>query len=163
MLIMLFISSMLLTSALFFLHKHKHYPYVIIIIIIIIVLYALCILLFVFLSFQWFVKGRNKCAIFLEILEISRDQNKVNEVTKNCTECSICLNEFNYVKKEDKNVLVLKQCGHKFHRSCIRSWFMHSKDQLGKRKYTCPTCRTPLPKCKRCVQEFFIFKDFKGC
>ena len=45
-------------------------------------------------------------------------------------ECSICLEIC------DKNSLTLKECNHKFHKSCLENWML--------KKNNCPICRTKL-------------------
>lgn len=45
--------------------------------------------------------------------------------------CSICLEEIKYSKKR-------LQCGHKFHKSCIKTWL--------KKSNTCPNCRSEIRK-----------------
>jgi len=47
------------------------------------------------------------------------------------TSCSICINEFTYKEK----LVLLPQCGHFFHRECIKPW-------LKDRKGSCPLCQT---------------------
>lgn len=58
------------------------------------------------------------------------------EVTKNCTECLICLEGFELDNGDHvQDNWVLQVCGHKFHGECMLSWYNIQ------RKRTCPTCR----------------------
>ncbi|KAK1304248.1 RING-H2 finger protein ATL52 [Acorus calamus] len=53
-----------------------------------------------------------------------------------CTDCSVCLSEFN----EDEQLRLLPKCAHAFHVACIDTWF--------KSHNNCPLCRAniaPLP------------------
>ena len=49
------------------------------------------------------------------------------------TSCAVCMEEF--VSDE---MAVRLPCDHRFHESCVRTWL--------KKNFTCPTCRTPLPR-----------------
>uniref|UniRef100_A0A803L791 RING-type domain-containing protein n=1 Tax=Chenopodium quinoa TaxID=63459 RepID=A0A803L791_CHEQI len=64
------------------------------------------------------------------------DVEKLQEISKNCDDCVICLDSFVGEKDDDEygGVKVLEQCGHKFHGFCIDEW-------LSKHR-TCPLCRT---------------------
>ena len=101
--------------------------------------------------------------IEIEKVVVIVDGKKVEEVAENCTECAICLEDlhvdFNEEAAENDNnnnnngvssnndddndsnkILkwVLRQCGHKFHASCLARWFNFG----GK---TCPICRVDVP------------------
>ncbi|KAJ7533522.1 hypothetical protein O6H91_13G053600 [Diphasiastrum complanatum] len=53
-------------------------------------------------------------------------------LTKNCTQCTVCLTEF----QEGEKTRLLPKCNHAFHPECIDMWlFSHS---------TCPLCRINL-------------------
>ncbi|XP_028779896.1 putative RING-H2 finger protein ATL19 [Neltuma alba] len=59
----------------------------------------------------------------------SEHNNENNEVTRNCMDCVICLEDF----KVGELCQVFPRCNHVFHSSCIDCWLAT--------KLTCPTCR----------------------
>ncbi|KAK9698979.1 hypothetical protein RND81_08G145200 [Saponaria officinalis] len=71
----------------------------------------------------------------LEEVVVSLDAQKTKEVTKNCTNCVICMEKLDDNNKEEYECKwIVKQCGHKFHGACLRKWF-----NIG--KLNCPICR----------------------
>ena len=53
--------------------------------------------------------------------------------TTNCTECSICIDEFEVGQK----IRILPRCGHAFHTDCITPW-------LTERQGCCPLCKSEV-------------------
>ena len=68
------------------------------------------------------------------------NKNKQNILKfRNNKECSICLNGLNNNNKNnDKSVVYLDKCKHKFHKKCIKKW--------SRRVKKCPICRTDFDK-----------------
>ena len=56
--------------------------------------------------------------------------SKNHIVTKSCTTCSICIDDF----EEGEKLRLLPRCGHLFHTDCILPW-------LTERKACCPLCK----------------------
>lgn len=59
----------------------------------------------------------------------SGDEEDIND--KDNDTCAICIEPFS-----SKNTNIILDCGHKFHSSCIITWF--------KKELTCPICRKPV-------------------
>lgn len=58
-------------------------------------------------------------------------------------ECSICFDEMN------TSILILKECGHKFHKKCLKNWLRTKNQRISSRELSqrkkitidCPLCR----------------------
>jgi len=67
-----------------------------------------------------------------DVLESLQPEIFSRELQKRCTECSVCLCEFEL----NTEVIQLPVCGHMFHPACIQNWLrLHN---------SCPVCRTTL-------------------
>jgi len=73
----------------------------------------------------------------------------IENIDKNNGECSICFNNY----EDDNNIGKLK-CGHIFHNSCIKKWFVTSG--------TCPICRSNVFECENCDGNGIIYYQFTG-
>ena len=84
--------------------------------------------------------------------EEQQEENK--NIREYCTECAICFEVFtdddddddddDELKYNEQNttevsVWVLKECGHKFHKSCLAPWL-----RICRFNATCPNCRCPV-------------------
>ncbi|XP_056697202.1 RING-H2 finger protein ATL13-like [Spinacia oleracea] len=70
----------------------------------------------------------------------SVDEEKVREITQSCSDCAICLDNFDEQLNYDGGVTtlrVLRRCGHRFHTYCINQWFLNGH-------HTCPICRVSI-------------------
>ena len=70
-------------------------------------------------------------------------EKQMKKITANCTECAICFEPFtaDHDDQDEKStgVLVLRECGHKFHERCLSPWLT-----IRRFNPTCPKCRCPL-------------------
>jgi hypothetical protein len=71
---------------------------------------------------------------------------QITAKAKNTTlECTICIDNINltdYEKKKHSNKIVIPNCGHIFHTSCLNTWVR--SQILNGQQPTCPTCRAVI-------------------
>ncbi|KAL8144461.1 hypothetical protein V2J09_017493 [Rumex salicifolius] len=73
------------------------------------------------------------------------DMERMEEIAKGCTECVICLCQY---EDDDVPRRTLKPCGHRFHKICIDTWFYESRRRRSlyrvHRHRRCPLCRVNI-------------------
>ncbi|KAI6195022.1 hypothetical protein M3Y96_01186900 [Aphelenchoides besseyi] len=108
----------------------------------------------------------------LEEIEREKDQNKEQPLDV-VEACSVCLMEMyeedttNYSENDDMTIVQLGACSHRFHRSCVITWFRNQPK--------CPFCQTtmstihgPQPRDGRMVSEICLrghlggYEDVRG-